>query len=161
MFVFFSSPLVGPMAYDTILKQQNLFCLYISVCVKTPVVSLRFFCLSCFLSRVSCSVLAGVSFFFFRPTAREALDHPWIQAGLSYSDEELWYPPEDGNGRGGDEAARQQPGDEEEENDDEDEVDEDVLGVVEGILEDDDDDDNDDDGQGSELMLSLPYRHSC
>lgn len=36
-----------------------------------------------------------------RPTAAEALDHPWILSGLSYSDEELWYPPDEGS------AARQ------------------------------------------------------
>lgn len=136
----------------------------VCVRVKPPsYLSAFFICLvSCLVFHVPC---VPTCLFFFRPSAREALDHPWIQAGLSYSDEELWYPPEDGNGRGGDEAARRRPGDEEEEDDDDDdEVDEDVLGVVEGILEDDDaddDHDDDDDGQGSELMLSRPYRRSC
>lgn len=32
-----------------------------------------------------------------RPTAEEALGHPWILSGLSYSDEELWYPPDEDN----------------------------------------------------------------
>lgn len=30
-----------------------------------------------------------------RPTAEEALSHPWILSGLEYSDDELWYPPDE------------------------------------------------------------------
>lgn len=88
-----------------------------------------------------------------RPTAREALDHPWIQAGLSYSDEELWYPPDDSNGRGvrDDAAAGRRRGEEEDE--EEEDEDEDVLDIVGGILEDIDD-------EGSELMMSRPFRRS-
>lgn len=29
-----------------------------------------------------------------RPEAKEALKHPWILSGLKYSEEELWYPPD-------------------------------------------------------------------
>ena len=32
-----------------------------------------------------------------RPTAEEALSHPWILSGLAYSDDELWYPPDEDN----------------------------------------------------------------
>ncbi|CAN0025978.1 unnamed protein product [Scytosiphon promiscuus] len=32
-----------------------------------------------------------------RPTATEALCRPWIVSGMSYTDDELWYPPEEGH----------------------------------------------------------------
>lgn len=32
-----------------------------------------------------------------RPTASDALRHPWILSGLSYPDEELCYPPDEAN----------------------------------------------------------------
>lgn len=35
-----------------------------------------------------------------RPLAHEALHHSWILAGMAYTDDELWYPPEDDKGRG-------------------------------------------------------------
>lgn len=59
-------------------------------------------CFAPFLRLPVCYLRTRFFFFFFpdctRPTAKEALSHPWILAGLSYSEESLWYPPEDRTG---------------------------------------------------------------